>query len=689
MLVTTTHMDELREKCESMASEARDSAVVESNRFAEALAEEQAASLQRRLSEALCELEARLLADIAQVRASVDRTLAAVELRAQVADVQGLAAELHAGLAAVGATAATEAAERAALGNELGEVRGAQAVFEQRLQRLGEEQREAEQRQAVRLDGLGPELREGLERQLQGLDASLVQARGEFATQLEALQRTQAGALEGRCGDFEARLHGLEVGARELESLPTRRVEWLIDRASQLERFEGASSSWWSPRFMVAGHGDLQLELKLLPEGDSRVGGECVLQLWLCEGCGAFDAVIKLFVGTSVEELHHSFCSGTSCAMRRCPWRDAVDRGSDTLRVGMEVLEGFRLLSGAVAPLLVTRCGSSEGAAPSKPIAPGGSLRLYRHLCPAAAERVACLQEQWDHLRSRMVGRVEWRLEQVLMLQQSFPKGQCLCSAMFSAGGVDHLQLVFYPSGDEDARACYCSFFLYCPEQSTLQCWLSVGKQRREAHRLPPKPGFLGRCNFCLFEGCADRINDTLTLAVEIAEAQQHGGDASKPVPQAVPWPALAETKLDAGQDGGGSVVYQEVIESSTKLQGMPGRLAFEDTKHLPGIWTPKPGGGPATALGHLPPVWACKPPVSARACMPEGYLHLGELPSSMAPPSRRARARVDAQTPRSRRSPQLARSLPPGPARHSLPGTPGPVALAPAASAAAGPGVV
>merc|ERR1719464_1785197 len=116
-----------------------------------------------------------------------------------------------------------------------------------------------------------------------------------------------------------------------------------------------------------------------------------------------------------------------------------------------------------------------------------------------------------------MVGRVEWRLEHVLMLQQSFAKGECLCSAMFSAGGVKHLQLVFYPSGDEDARASYCSFFLFCSGQSTMQCWLSVGKQRREAHRLLCKPDFLGRSNFCLFEGCADRSSDALTLALEIA----------------------------------------------------------------------------------------------------------------------------------------------------------------------------
>merc|ERR1719436_897591 len=125
------------------------------------------------------------------------------------------------------------------------------------------------------------------------------------------------------------------------------------------------------------------------------------------------------------------------------------------------------------------------------------------------------LEEHWDRVNSRLIGRVEWRLEQVMFLQRCFPRGERLCSVVFSAANINGLQFVFYPCGSMDARDNYCSLFVHCPERAELKCWLSVGKQRREAYR--SHPNSIGRSNFCLTEGCIDRATDTLTLALEIA----------------------------------------------------------------------------------------------------------------------------------------------------------------------------
>lgn len=657
LLVTTAHIDELREKCESLASEAKDGAVVESKDFAQSLVDEQLDLMQQHLEGKLQALEERINSSLAEVQARLEGALSVAQAAAPKTELAALRAELRGGVAEAAAAAGKETEARSALSSLVEALRAETSKTTSSLTSLGARQRDEGQRRVADFEALRKSILGEVDERCIGLEDAIKQVRVNIGGRVEAIENSHLETLEARFTDVASRLRTLELDARGIESIPTRRVEWLIRDASKLDhsarttqKVNTASRSWWSPKFMAAGQGELQLELRVFREGGSDRGGNCQLHLWGCDGCRGFEAVVKLYVGKTVEELQHTFAPGRPCTMRHCLWQSAVSLDDDTLRVGMEVVEGFQLFSSS--------CESTAS------MAPPGSLSLYRHLCPGTADRVACLQEQWDGLRSRMVGRVEWRLEQVLMLQQCFPKGESLCSAMFSAGGFEHLQLVFYPSGDDDARACYCSFFLFCPGHSMLQCWLSVGKQRREAHRLRCRPDFTGRSNFCLFEGCTDRGNDTLVLALDIAEAHQHGGDSSKPTPKAVPWPALASPSpvdSDAGQDAGGPEAYEEVIQNSAKLQGVPGRISLEDVKQLPAVWTSKPGGGIAGAVAAtqvLPPVWTYKPPsIANRGKLPDGFMKFADIPGA-ASVVRKSRPR-EAHAPRGNDG-KISKSLPP-----------------------------
>jgi len=635
MLVTTNHLDDLREKCESMDKETKDAAIAESRQFAQALVTEQSLSFSQSLQRAVCAVETKLQSSLEQLQSRVEHVLSLAQQAVPRADLERVLSELRSEISTDVATGRREAGSSVtALSASLEALQSVVSRNKAALDTI-EARQEAKNRDHVeRVEALECEIHKELGQQIGVAKEQLSRARSDLSLKLED-ENAKMSALGQRFCKVERQVLALEADAERLGSLPTRRVEWLISQASALAsgaacpsgRPGRACASWSSPKFSAAGHGGLQLELRL--EGGPDEAGECTLQLWGCEG---LQALVKLYVGTAVEELQHSFGRHAPCRMRRCPWRHALDRNEDTLRVGVEILEAFRLSEWPLVPLSPAPGGDpalrqgrgQEGA-------PVGSLRTHSHLNPSAVDRVCFLQEQWDSLRARMVGRVEWRLEQVLLLQQAFPKGECLCSTVFSAAGAEQLQLVFYPSGDEDARPSYCSFYLLCPRTTVLQCWLSAGKQRREVQRLRSKPNLLGRSNFCLFEGCMDRGSDSLTLVLEIAEAQQHAG-ALKPTPQLVPWPAFFESSTscdpDSGRDRSWPVVHEELMTSNSKLQGTPGRISLEDVKQLPAVWTSKPAAGlPVLAPCQLPPVWYYKPhPPSSQGRMPEGYASLGEL---------------------------------------------------------------
>ena len=59
----------------------------------------------------------------------------------------------------------------------------------------------------------------------------------------------------------------------------------------------------------------------------------------------------------------------------------------------------------------------------------GASSRLYDQV-----------KQQIDIMQSRMVRKIEWRVESASLLRKCFPPNECLCSTTFSAAGIEGMQ---------------------------------------------------------------------------------------------------------------------------------------------------------------------------------------------------------------------------------------------------------
>eukprot|EP00927_Polykrikos_kofoidii_P080944 TRINITY_DN7799_c0_g2_i1.p1 TRINITY_DN7799_c0_g2~~TRINITY_DN7799_c0_g2_i1.p1 ORF type:complete len:838 (-),score=135.87 TRINITY_DN7799_c0_g2_i1:107-2461(-) len=480
-----------------------------------------------------------------------------------------------------------------------------------------------------------------------GLNDKFMAAMSRKSTAMEDSLKTAVEALKN---DSERRIHSIEVESHrlfkvvsEVENLPTRRVEWQIKAASVRLQTTG-EKSWLSPKFEAAGAHNLQLELRMLPEDSSDTAGvdgdgqgstgDCAVVLWSDEG--GLRLVCKLFIGSMSAQLHHTFDGSTPLSTGRmnCFMKDQIQKQEDTLCVGIEILEAVREVRNLPRPPSADRQRQRTGELVE------GPLISHRHLNHRTMELV---QEQVDLMRSRMVRRIEWRLEQASSLRRLFVEGECACSTPFEAAGMSGMQLVFYPSGYTGVKENYCSLFLHCPGGTALRCWLWAGKQKREARLSFENAGFLGRTNFCRYDSCVE-ADDSVLLVLEIEEAQQDTTESMWHQPGSRRCPSSDShakySRPPSAFISGNSVSLSltgrdseprstpppansvDRVDSTLKFRKTPGKIALEDVKQLPSIWTARPQINVSEAL--------------------EGFHQLSDLrgvmkkpPSARGPPSR------------------------------------------------------
>lgn len=678
LLVTWDHLRQLEDSCEASIATAKTEAVEECDRRCFELGErveELRATLTTAMHEAIDgavgSLERRVLGEIknAARMAEDSRRAGTEELEAKLSslgqslrDLDGRAAQ-H----------AEQAARRHAdLSGSLDDTRAGVAANRQRCDEAGSAL-ELLHKTAQELRQSIEELHGDADARLRAREAEAESVREELhelqersdecCRRLDVIVEAQAsfGKLQDKVGDALALAEETKRQSEALESVATRRVNFVMEGASRLlqeaeasaeagsrprssepgsydsagglsprppsER--GSRASLFSPTFGVAGLEGFELELR--PAAGGQRGGELTMLLWGLEGTHAH---LRLYFGTASVEMQHCFGASLPCVFGSRCLQDAADASTDSLSIGVEVLEGYRTATRKPVPMLRGARGAPGAREES---ALHGRFQSHLHLLPVALERLSALEQRWDHLQSRVVGRVEWRIEQATLLQRCFARGSCLCSVPFAAGGFSNLQLVFYPSGDSESRDNCCSFYLYAPGLEALRCWLVVGKQRRDALAALGRPAFFGRSNFCLYEGTVDKGSDSLLLALEVAEAQQMA-----PTDAAVPWPALASCRrnpaaqqLPPGESA--ESAYAEAIASRSRLQGAPGRVCVEDVRLLPAVWAPAVADA-AAARGS--PGLMSKAPLGPG--QPQGFRPLAECaeasrvatpPASHAPP--------------------------------------------------------
>lgn len=394
-------------------------------------------------------------------------------------------------------------------------------------------------------------------------------------------------SVDKRLVHLEQELPRVTDAVAEVENISTRRVDWIIQKASQKLRPPRTSkaqlhASYFSPRFCCSGVSGLQLELQMFRKGDPPVAGEsegdCAVFLWATKG---LNITYKLSVAGKTVELQKAFNGRVPYGTQRfCFVKDQIHRETDTLQVSVEILEIVKQVDHVVtnpepAPAEEPAEGEEELPADKRPL--DCTVRFRKNVNNRILDQV---RHQVDLMRSRMVRKVEWRVEQASMLRRCFPEGEPICSTAFSAAGIEGLQLIFYPSGYEGATPGFCSFFVYAPAGATLRCSLTAGGQRREAHHSFEDAGAFGRTNFCRLEGVIE--DDTVLLGIEIEEAHQ---DLQAKVAHPTVQPGDARTLAQIE----GTV--PTAVNSVVKLQRAPGKSlkGMDDFKVLPSLWTAKP----------------------------------------------------------------------------------------------------
>lgn len=389
--------------------------------------------------------------------------------------------------------------------------------------------------------------------------------------------------------------NSLRNAMSEVENVSTRRVDWVIKNVSKKIRPLSPSrtmlhTSWFSPKFDAAGAYGMQLELQLFRNSDPPVDGEdagdVAIHLWACKG---MNLAYKLSCGNKAVQLEKAFNGRVPFGTKRfCFIKEQINKEDDTLKVSVEILEAIREVEHVVKPPVILddpdgppkSLEELTAEAQIKEKALDSSMFFQRTINNRLYDQV---KQQVHVLQSRMVRKIEWRVENASLLRRCFPANECICSASFSAAGIEGMQFIFYPSGYKGATEGYCSLFLFGPAGATLKCQLAAGKQQRDASHTFDEPGAFGRTNFCRFESCVDEVDDSIMMLLDIEDAQQDSVALVKhPVVQPGDRRSLAQ--LEGQTD--------KPIDSIVKLTKQPGGRAqgkgkdLVELKVLPSLWT-------------------------------------------------------------------------------------------------------
>jgi len=117
--------------------------------------------------------------------------------------------------------------------------------------------------------------------------------------------------------------------------------------------------------------------------------------------------------------------------------------------------------------------------------------------------------------------RVEWRLQKMALKLQHCPHDVALYSEEFKVAGLEGLRLKFYPHGKEGADEGYCSLYIEAPDGTEMRARLSVGQKSMSFDRVERFSadsiwGFLAVC-----KAEEEIVDGELVLAVDVMETKR------------------------------------------------------------------------------------------------------------------------------------------------------------------------
>jgi len=423
----------------------------------------------------------------------------------------------------------------------------------------------------------------------------------EAAAQVAKLEETfNETVVSLRAADKE-----LGLSITDIENVPTRKVTWQINMADVKIKPPGPPlpgvepvpyKSYFSPRFDAAGARGLQLELRMHPpatakdiaaaiakkEADSGEKGDLAVLLWAPKGTAL---AYRLSVGDRSETFERKFRKDNAPfgTVRFCFLADVVGKSDGKLEVGLEVQESVYELQKPVvaepdAPDIPPELpnGEVDPDYDPRPCILDGRMRIHRTCNNRVLDMV---RTQVNYMQTRMIRRVEWRLEEASKMKNCFPIGAPMVSKEFDAAGIEGLQLIFYPSGYHGVTEGFCSFFVSAPAGATLRCTLQAGPQERQLHHTFDQAGYKGRTNFGRFEDIIGE-DDCIFLSLDIDEAHQ---DLIQRMGHA---PASAAGIRNLAGLNSNPTPLGSIVKLKRQLGRVPAEL--HAVKVLPSLWTAK-----------------------------------------------------------------------------------------------------
>jgi hypothetical protein len=372
---------------------------------------------------------------------------------------------------------------------------------------------------------------------------------------------TAITAITAQVAGYDADIKALRdiVGRMSLENenMYTRSVTWRIRgfRHKLYGLLQTSRGVLTSPPFSVYAQSAMVMEMLAAPEEQLNVSmpippiptaGACSMRIWAAPG---YHLAFKLIMGESSPSISRRFehkfqageltdATGRACFQIKniCQLDDIWVKSSNTVTVTLEVLEMRYTVQPPPSldpeePVFITPGMSEEekDAALADVVAEQGKeypdeISTSRVLVSdhVMQER---LKGELQVLRNRTVRRVEWRLDGVTRLLDTIKPGEAVDSALFSAAGIDKMQIHFYPRGCEvgdkvSAHAQACAIYVSGPHRTTLRGILTVGSHSRPFEQRYQRRGDVGgRGRFCTLASQLD-CEDSVTLAIDITEVE-------------------------------------------------------------------------------------------------------------------------------------------------------------------------
>lgn len=309
-----------------------------------------------------------------------------------------------------------------------------------------------------------------------------------------------------------------------------------------------------SPSFNLCGQPEMVMELIAAPTMIERpdepvppipTAGSCSVRLWATPG---MHLAFRLTLGDITHRYEHTFEVGeltdsagraSFCIHNFCQLDQVWVMKGDTFAIKLELLElRFSESMGSGETVYAENLGAELEAAavlrdPGVEVEVKGADKVGQPANEMTFSRLLTsdvilqdrVQAQLQALRNRTVRRVEWRLEGCSRILDLCRAGEAIDSPVFSAAGIDRVQMHFYPRGVEVGPAApghsqACALYISGPSRTSVRGMMWVGSHSRQFEQRFQRRGDKGgRNRFCSLEHQLD-CEDSVVVAVEVLEVE-------------------------------------------------------------------------------------------------------------------------------------------------------------------------